>query len=581
MVADRFVESRRSTWQDIDKKGHLLRRTMGSPRWAARRWTTKRTTSSRSSSPPRARSRSRTKPVFDTPPRFPVWEPPSGAAAPPRSLQDMANADCIVIQGSNMAECHPVGFQWVEEAKARGAKVIHVDPRFTRTSAVCGQAHSDPGRLGRGAARRADQLRDHQRPVVQGVRRRLHQRRDPDQRKLPGHRGSRRFVLRLRPRDRTVRPVDVGLCGARRATSRRRPRARRQRLGPRRGRRARQRRPAAAARPGAARRDPAAPADGVPDPQAALRPLHPGDGARRLRHQPRRTSTTSPAPSPRTPGASAPPASPTPSAGPSTPWARNSSAPQRFCSCCWATSAARAAASWRCAGTPASRAPPTSRRCSTCCPATCRCPRRACTTPSRDYLEAVGSKKQKGFWANADTYIVSLLKAWWGDAARADNDWAYDYLPRLTGPHGTYQTVMAMLDDEVEGYFLLGQNPAVGSANGRMQRHGHVPPEVAGGPRPQPHRVGHLVEGRPRDRLRRAETEDIETEVFFFPAATHVEKAGIVHPDAAAAAVAAQGASTRPATARANCSSSIELGKRIRQRAGRIRPTSATGRCWT
>src|SRR3712207_7593827 len=35
-----------------------------------------------------------------------------------------------------MAECHPVGFQWVMEAKRRGATVIHVDPRFTRTSAV-------------------------------------------------------------------------------------------------------------------------------------------------------------------------------------------------------------------------------------------------------------------------------------------------------------------------------------------------------------------------------------------------------------------------------------------------------------
>ena len=35
-----------------------------------------------------------------------------------------------------MAECHPVGFQWVMEAKARGATVIHIDPRFTRTSAV-------------------------------------------------------------------------------------------------------------------------------------------------------------------------------------------------------------------------------------------------------------------------------------------------------------------------------------------------------------------------------------------------------------------------------------------------------------
>ena len=41
-----------------------------------------------------------------------------------------------MIQGSNMAECHPVGFRWVMEAKARGATLIHVDPRFTRTSAV-------------------------------------------------------------------------------------------------------------------------------------------------------------------------------------------------------------------------------------------------------------------------------------------------------------------------------------------------------------------------------------------------------------------------------------------------------------
>jgi formate dehydrogenase major subunit len=50
--------------------------------------------------------------------------------------QDLANSDCIVIMGSNMAENHPVGFQWVMEARERGAEVIHVDPRFTRTSAV-------------------------------------------------------------------------------------------------------------------------------------------------------------------------------------------------------------------------------------------------------------------------------------------------------------------------------------------------------------------------------------------------------------------------------------------------------------
>ena len=50
---------------------------------------------------------------------------------------DLQNSDCIVFMGSNMAECHPVGFKWPMKAKARGATLIHVDPRFTRTSAMC------------------------------------------------------------------------------------------------------------------------------------------------------------------------------------------------------------------------------------------------------------------------------------------------------------------------------------------------------------------------------------------------------------------------------------------------------------
>ena len=143
-----------------------------------------------------------------------------------------------------------------------------------------------------------------------------------------------------------------------------------------------------------------------------------------------------------------------------------------------------------------------------------------------DYLRVAGSKTQKGFCADADTYLVSMLKAWWGDAARADNDWAYDYLPRLTGAHGTYQTVTAMLDDEVEGYFLLGQNPAVGSANGRQQRLGmsHLKWLVV--------RDLNLIESAtwwkdgPEIASGELRTEDIATEVFFLPAASHVEKAG-------------------------------------------------------
>ena len=52
------------------------------------------------------------------------------------ALQDLQNADAILIMGSNMAENHPVGFQWVVEARERGGKIIHVDPRFSRTSAM-------------------------------------------------------------------------------------------------------------------------------------------------------------------------------------------------------------------------------------------------------------------------------------------------------------------------------------------------------------------------------------------------------------------------------------------------------------
>src|SRR5262245_46023596 len=51
------------------------------------------------------------------------------------NLIDLQYAD-VIMATSNMAENHPVGFQWVMKAKERGAKFIHVDPRFTRTSAA-------------------------------------------------------------------------------------------------------------------------------------------------------------------------------------------------------------------------------------------------------------------------------------------------------------------------------------------------------------------------------------------------------------------------------------------------------------
>ena len=78
----------------------------------------------------------------------------------------------------------------------------------------------------------------------------------------------------------------------------------------------------------------------------------------------------------------------------------------------------------------------------------------------------------KGFWANMPAYVVSLLKAYWGDAARKENRYCFDYLPRITGNHSTYETVQEQLRGNCKGYFLMGENPAVGSANSRMQRMG-------------------------------------------------------------------------------------------------------------
>jgi formate dehydrogenase major subunit len=143
-----------------------------------------------------------------------------------------------------------------------------------------------------------------------------------------------------------------------------------------------------------------------------------------------------------------------------------------------------------------------------------------------DWIAAMSSKGMKGFWASADAYAVSLLKAWYGDTAQPENDYCFDLLPKLTGDHGTYQTVMDQIDGTVEGYFLVGQNPAVGSAQAKMQRQGlaNLKWLVV--------RDVNLIESAtfwqdgPEIASGELRTEDIGTEVFFLPAATHTEKAG-------------------------------------------------------
>ena len=134
--------------------------------------------------------------------------------------------------------------------------------------------------------------------------------------------------------------------------------------------------------------------------------------------------------------------------------------------------------------------------------------------------------QRKGFWGDMRAYLVSLLKAYWGDAADADNDFCFDHLPRLTGSHSTYETVLAQLDGVCKGYFLYGENPAVGSADARLQRLGMANLDwlVV--------RDFSLIESAtwwkdgPEIESGELRTEDIRTEVFFLPAAAHTEKDG-------------------------------------------------------
>jgi formate dehydrogenase major subunit len=140
------------------------------------------------------------------------------------------------------------------------------------------------------------------------------------------------------------------------------------------------------------------------------------------------------------------------------------------------------------------------------------------------YIDA--ESMDKGFWANMSTYLVSLLKAWWGEAATADNDFCYDYLPRLTGAHGTYETVAAQLEGTCRGYFLIGENPAVGSANGRMQRMGLASLDWLVVRDLTMIESATFWQNGPEIETGEMRTEDIGTEVFFLPAAAHTEKSG-------------------------------------------------------
>src|SRR3954462_8720712 len=141
-----------------------------------------------------------------------------------------------------------------------------------------------------------------------------------------------------------------------------------------------------------------------------------------------------------------------------------------------------------------------------------------------DYISSGGA--DRGWWSHFDEYIVSLLKAWFGDDATADNDFGFRYLPKISGNHAHFPTMLRALDGGLDGLFCMGQNPAVGSQNSGLMRRAlaqlkwlvvrdFAEVETATFWRDSPE----VLSGELR-------TEDIETEVFLMPAASHVEKEG-------------------------------------------------------
>jgi formate dehydrogenase major subunit len=141
-----------------------------------------------------------------------------------------------------------------------------------------------------------------------------------------------------------------------------------------------------------------------------------------------------------------------------------------------------------------------------------------------DYL--AHNTKPTGLWNDFPAYFISLLKAYYGKNAAPENDFGYDWVPKITANHSFFEYVCDMADGKMEGMFVMGQNPSVAGANSRLQRKGLSKLKWLV--------VRDLVEieaaafwcESPEIEREELKTEDIETEVFFFPAAGHAENDG-------------------------------------------------------
>jgi formate dehydrogenase major subunit len=144
----------------------------------------------------------------------------------------------------------------------------------------------------------------------------------------------------------------------------------------------------------------------------------------------------------------------------------------------------------------------------------------------KDYLE---QKKftAGGYWVNGPKFFVSLLKAFWGDAAKPENDFAYHYLPKLGKGHkgGGYSHIAlfeAMYDGVIKGLMVWGQNPVVGGPNANLERKAMENLDWL--------IVADLWETETASfwKAPGVDPKKVKTEVFLLPAASSIEKEGSV-----------------------------------------------------
>jgi formate dehydrogenase major subunit len=149
----------------------------------------------------------------------------------------------------------------------------------------------------------------------------------------------------------------------------------------------------------------------------------------------------------------------------------------------------------------------------------------------RHYIDAETVKTS--YWSNFPKFIVSQLKAWFGDAATAENEYGYNHLPKNIADHSHLPMFVQMSrrdelpeHDRIRGFFALGQNPAVGGQNAGFQRKALAKLDWLVVRDFFETETASFWKDSPEVRNGELRTEDIRTEVFFLPAAAVAEMSG-------------------------------------------------------